>query len=195
VKLNWPCQLPSDLKALYSVSNGWRLEWEIEGQHAANPRSQSIKSLAPPISGRLCISSLPDLVRVELGGCAPESDDEELTHAVRRAPGRAFFVLNNAPHSECDEGEALVALVYPHKHVQHSHPGEVESRSIRGDAPCVMLRDFAGDWHYLAPDVTSYIRLQFAHLGVRHWQFHRVKGIGLPPDTKVNDRFYPGLWV
>jgi len=103
-----------------------------------------VKTRGPAAVGALRVHALADMVPVPLDG----GDDD----AFRRDGGggrveRAFELDRSAR-----VGRVCLAF-----------------RSER-DAPEVWLQDLACGWHYLAPSFTYYLRLAFAHLGVRGWQ-------------------------
>lgn len=98
-----------------------------------------------------------------------------------KAPGEAYILQDISPHG-------LVCLMYHSTERQD----DLNDSSVYGGSPKTSIYLFAAQdqsWVYLAPDFSSYFRLQLEHLGIKGWQMSRTEA-GVPQQTADWLSFY-----
>ena len=98
-----------------------------------------------------------------------------------KPPGDAYVLQDISPHGQ-------VCLVY---HLSERQDEEA-NKSVYAGSPKTSIYLFAAQeqtWVYLAPDFSSYFRLQVEHLGIQGWQLSRTEA-GVPQQTADWLSFY-----
>lgn len=156
---NSPLKLPSDLKAFYSLFNGFSLNWKIDicGKKVAmgEMRLNSLDSIQRSSIECHFIYSEPHIVPLDSKSCT-------------------FFPLD----SYSEYGQIL--LLYR----QFPEIIDPSSRIGNHDDPEIWFLDTAGRCHYICSTFTHFLRIMVIHLGIIGWQMAYTPE-GLSETTKA----------
>ena len=81
------------------------------------------------------------------------------------------------------EGSGRVCLVFPPKPDPPQNTSHIQL-DLTPTMPQVWFLDRAYEWHYLAPNFTTYFRMMLYHLGLPQWQL-LFTPMGPTPWSKV----------
>jgi tubulin polyglutamylase complex subunit 2 len=149
------CKLPSDLKAFYSIFNGFNLSWSIE----IGDRVETI--------GEMRLHKLDNIARCTTEFFVHERLPEDQCISAPSPKTCNLFVLD----SSCTLGD--IVLLYRINSILVSSPtasGSTISSQSFSDEPEVWLLDNSARLSYIAKSFTHYLRLMVVHLGIQGWQ-------------------------
>eukprot|EP01031_Cornospumella_fuschlensis_P036532 gene36532-44318_t len=152
---NSPFKLPADVKAFYSMFNGFNLSWSVE----IGEKTETI--------GEMRINKLDNVVKNATEFFVQEYLPEDVPPPNPKLC--TMFVID----SSCSLGE--VVLLYRNSNsgatssLQLS-PGSSGNASSAPEEPEVWLLDHSAQLTFLCKSFTNYMRLMVTHLGIHGWQ-------------------------
>ncbi|RYH16504.1 SMI1/KNR4 family protein [archaeon] len=154
---NNPYKLPADIKAFYSMFNGFNLSWSVEIGEKTE------------IIGEMKINKLDNVVKNSTEFFVQEYLPEDV--APPNPKLCAMFVID----SSCSLGE--VVLLYRNSHAGSGSgslglqlsPGSSSNTNSTPEEPEVWLLDRSAQLTYLCKSFTNYMRLMVTHLGIYGW--------------------------
>lgn len=168
---NMPYKLPNDMKALFTLFNGFSLKWKIMLGSDSNE------------IGYLSLNKLESIVRVPIEGqlvphfnhanmhdinIAHSSKSSMTPYALPDPTTSAAFVIDSHPvHGQ-------IVLFYSSKLPTSSsvilNNAQSQSALTSGyENPEIWLQDTSGRWHFITSNISQYLRLLIMHLGIMGW--------------------------
>lgn len=143
---NHPWKLPQDLRAFYSIFNGFNLSWSVEVgdkiETIGEMRLHKVDSITKCTSEFFVQEKLPEDIS------APNSKTSTL------------FLLDPS----CPLGEIVLLYRTP------VSAGSASAATTAMDDPEVWLLDQSAQLTYMCKSFTHYLRLMVVHLGIKGWQ-------------------------
>lgn len=144
-------RLPEDMKNLYAATNGIYYHWNITDLEPINYQADTPCSSHNNVKGKIKVNSLNDLVQIYgyITTSEPEIKLYGKEYKLKLGIESKLYVLDDL---NCG---ARVVLVYLHPNF----------------LPTIWLCTPRMDFHFLADDLTTYLRMSIAYLGIPGWQY------------------------
>ncbi|KAJ1526025.1 hypothetical protein ONE63_009195 [Megalurothrips usitatus] len=169
------CALPDDLRQFYLSTDGYSLTWAYQHAGQLLPLGNMKVNAITELRRLAGVKSLgdadgPTLLDVEICSQVGSTATPAAAAAAGTMAERPNFGVK-CKIFELDScmGVAKVCLVYLDKGLEPRRP-----------EPRIWLLDRCFEWHFLAPDFTTYFRMMLVHQGLPLWQF-RGTPMGLTP--------------